>query len=342
LSNKKLGFGIIGSGFIAGIHAEAIQKIEQAYLAGVYDLSSVSAAKFAEKYGTAAFYSIEDMLQTNKVDVICICTPSGLHKDYAVIAAKAGKHLVIEKPLALTASDCDAILLACEENKVKATVISQLRYSHGYMQLKHAIDQGWLGKITSGSIYMKYYRNPEYYRGSWRGTKAMDGGGALMNQGIHGVDLLQHIMGKVKSVYGISRTLFHEVEVEDTLCAALEYENGAVGVIEATTSVYPGFNRRMEICGTKGSMVLTEDEITFYEFEDKGIAFEDSRKGTGQYSANDNTNISINGHVCQLTDFVHSLITVSPVGIDCKEGKKSVELITAIYQSSEEKKPIML
>lgn len=342
MNGKSLGFGIIGSGFIAGIHASAIDCVGGAYLAAVYDAAEDRALEFAKKYQTNTAKSVEQLLSDKNVDIICICTPSGLHKDYAIAAAKAGKHIVVEKPLALSVKDCDEIIDACESNGVKATVISQLRYSNGFCQLKRVIENGWLGTLVSGSIYMKYYRSPEYYGNSWRGTKAMDGGGALMNQGIHGVDLLQCAMGNVSSVYGLSKTLVHNIEVEDTLCAALEYENGAIGTIEATTSIYPGFNRKMEICGSKGSIVLTEDEITFYEFADKSITMEDLQRGTGTYSANDNTNISNDGHVKQLSDFIEAVNTGAPISIDCKEGKKAVEIITAIYQSSQEKRVVYL
>jgi predicted dehydrogenase len=200
---------------------------------------------------------------------------------------------------------------------------------------------GYLGKLVSGSILMKYYRPPEYYKNSWKGTMALDGGGALMNQGIHGVDLLQYVMGDVKKVYGISKTLARSIEVEDTLCASLEYKSGAIGIIEATTSVYPGFKRRSEICGDKGSIIMEEDEIIFYEFEDKSIKFE-CNKGIGIGSSKNPQDIATTGHLMQIAEFVDCVKNNKKHFIDCEEGKKAVKIITSIYTSAKEDKAIYL
>lgn len=332
-------FGIIGCGFIANLHADAVNNIKQARLTGAYDANAEAGRNFAHKYGIEFYGSVADLF--SNVDAVCVCTPSGFHKQYAVEAAKAGKHIVVEKPLALTVSDCDEIIKACDAAKVKSTVISQLRYSDAVNKLKAAIEKGYLGKLVSGGVYMKYYRSPEYYANSWRGTRALDGGGALINQGIHGVDLLQYVMGDVKKVYGIAKTLARNIEVEDTLCAAVEYQSGAIGVIEATTSVFPGFKRRMEICGDKGSVILEEDEITFFEFEDKKIKFE-CGKGSGRYSSSNPENISAAGHLKQISDFVGCIINGKRHFIDCQEGKKAVKIITSIYQSALENRAIFL
>jgi predicted dehydrogenase len=335
----NIDFGIVGCGFISNLHAYAVNNIEGAELKGVFDINVENGGNFARKYGIKYYGNINDLF--NNTDAVCICTPSGFHKDYAIKAAKAGKHIVIEKPLALTVSDCDEIIKACDDNNVKSTVISQLRYSDALNNLKYAIENGYLGKLVSGSISMKYYRSPEYYKNSWRGTMRLDGGGALMNQGIHGVDLLQYVMGGVKKVYGVSKTLVRNIEVEDTLCAAVEYHSGATGVIEAATSVYPGFKRRMEICGDKGSIVIEEDEITFYEFEDKSIVFE-CYTGSGKYSSSDPKNIVAAGHLFQISDFVKCIKDNKKHFIDCEEGKKAVKIITSIYKSAKEDKAVYL
>lgn len=336
---SKIKFGIIGCGFISNLHAYAINNIDGARLKGVYDINVESSKSFAQKYNIKPYKNLDELLFDT--DAVCICTPSGFHKEYAVKAAQAGKHIVIEKPLALSISDCDEIIDACNKNKVISTVISQLRYSDAVKKLKYAIDKGYLGNLVSGSISMKYYRSPEYYKNSWKGTMALDGGGALMNQGIHGVDLLQYAMGDVKKVYGISKTLARNIEVEDTLCASLEYKSGAIGTIEATTSVYPGFKRRLEVCGIKGSIVLEEDEIIFCEFEDKSLKFE-TKRGTGKYSLNNPQNIAATGHIMQIADFTSCIKGNKKHFIDCEEGKKAVEIITSIYTSAKEDKAVYL
>jgi predicted dehydrogenase len=336
---NNINFGIIGCGFISSLHAYALNNIEGAKLKGVYDLNMGNGKNFAKKYDAIYYDDINDLFKN--IDAVSICTPSGFHKEYAVKAAQAGKHIVIEKPLALTLSDCDEIIAACKQNNVKSTVISQLRYSDALKNLKYAVDNGYLGKLVSGSISMKYYRSPEYYENSWHGTIRLDGGGALMNQGIHGIDILQYVMGGIKKVYGISKTLVRNIEVEDTLCAAVEYHGGAIGVIEATTSIYPGFKRRMEICGDKGSIILEEDELTFCEFEDKNIKFE-CKKGSGIYSSSKYQNIAAEGHLKQISDFVDCIKNNKKHFIDCQEGKKAVSIIISIYKSAKEDKVVYL
>jgi UDP-N-acetyl-2-amino-2-deoxyglucuronate dehydrogenase len=204
----------------------------------------------------------EKLINSSAVDVVNICTPSGLHAKLAVRALNAGKNVMVEKPLGLNVKECDEVIQAAKQNKKICAVISQLRYSKSTGLVKKAIDEGGIGRPVEAGVYMKYYRAPEYYSSSkWRGTWQMDGGGALMNQGIHGVDLLLHFMGRVKSVQAITKTLMHKIEVEDTAIAIVEFENGAVGVIEGTTSVHPGYPRRFEICGTHGSIIMEEDRI---------------------------------------------------------------------------------
>ena len=203
---KKLGFGIVGCGVISEWHARAISGIEGIVLVGATDRNQDSREKFAGKFGIVAFDTYEQMLACRDIDVVCICTPSGLHSSMAVQAADAGKHIIVEKPMALNLEQADQIIRACDRNYVKLTVISQLRFTEAVSRMKDAVDQGLPGKLVMGNLYMKYYRSQEYYdSSSWRGTWAMDGGGALMNQGIHGIDLLQYIMGDVKSVFAYAK-----------------------------------------------------------------------------------------------------------------------------------------
>lgn len=329
---KKMGFGIIGCGAIANMHAGAVNTIEKGVLSACSDVNEKSLLDFSRKYNITPYSDYKDMLQDEKIDVVCICTPSGLHKKFCIEAAAAKKHIVVEKPMALTASDCDEIIKACDENGVKLEVISQNRFKESFRLVKSMVEEGRLGRVVSADIYMKYYRSPEYYGASnWKGTWAMDGGGALMNQGIHGVDILLYIMGDVKSVFGYARTLARDIEVEDTASAVVEFKNGALGVIQGTTSVTPGYPRRMEINGTKGSITLIEGDITMWDIE--GIPKPNIETKTGQ-SHNDPMSFDIEGHVLQITDLIYAVENNMEPYVSHREGKRPVELITAIYESS--------
>lgn len=329
---KKIGFGIIGCGAIAHMHAGAVNAVENGVLIACTDVNTQSLRDFSQKYNITPYDDYGDMLLDKRIDAVCICTPSGLHKKFCIEAARAKKHIVVEKPMALTAKDCDEIINACEEREVKLEVISQNRFKETFRLVKALVDEGKLGRIVSADIYMKYYRSPEYYEASnWKGTWAMDGGGALMNQGIHGVDILLYIMGNVKSVFGFTRTLARNIEVEDTASAVVEFSNGSLGVIQGTTSVTPGYPRRMEINGTKGSITLIEGEITVWDVDKMDKPSFETKTGN---SYNDPMAFDIDGHVLQIDDLINAIANDKEPYVSHREGKRPVELITAIYESS--------
>ncbi len=343
MNNKDIGFGIVGCGMISGWHAEAIFKIQGARLVGITDINAKAVAAFAEKYNTKAFSTIEALLESDEVEVVCICTPSGLHAPLAIKAANAGKHVIVEKPMAITLNEAEDVVRACKVNGIKLAVISQLRFTDAVCKLKDTVESGMMGRLISGDIYMKYYRSQEYYdNGGWRGTWKMDGGGALLNQGIHGVDLLQYIMGPVRSVFAYTRTLSRKIEVEDTAAALLEFENGALGVIQATTSIYPGSPRRLEICGDKGTIALEEDNIVNWVIEGQKLMDLSNLNGTANSSFMDPKAISIEGHVKQICDMVDAIRYDRKPLVDEYEGKKTVEIIMAVYESSKSGKPVKI
>lgn len=343
MSQKDIGFGIIGCGMIANWHAGAVDKIDNTYLAGVVDLNKSAADAFAAKYGVNAYDSVEALLSDDQIEVVCICTPSGLHASLAIKVSNSGKHVVVEKPMAITKEECKQIINACEINNTKMCVISQLRFSDAVKELKKAVDDNILGKLVMGDVYMKFFRSQEYYgKSSWKGTWKMDGGGALMNQGIHGIDLLQYIMGPVKSVFAHTRTLARNIEVEDTAAILLEYENGAVGVVQGTTSIYPGFNRRLEVNGEKGSIVLEEDTIASWDIEGQEMPESVVIGKTSIGAASDPADISIEGHVLQLKDMIDAIKNDRKPLVDQYEGKKPVEIILAAYESSKKGRRIDL
>lgn len=328
-------FGIIGCGMISNWHADAIMSIENASLAGATDVNKSACEAFAHKYGIKAYKSADSLMDDPEIDVVCICTPSGLHAPYAVKAAGFGKNIILEKPMALNLCEADEIIAACRKNNVLLSVISQLRFAPAVQKLKEAINSGILGRLVSGDIYMKYYRSQEYYTsGGWRGTWKMDGGGALMNQGIHGVDLLQYVMGPVKSVFAFARTLARNIEVEDTAAAVIEFRNGALGVIEGTTSVYPGSPRRLEICGDKGTITLEEDSILSWNVQDGEVPGDIKIGHAGKSSANNPSAINLDGHILQISDMINALERQRRPLVDEYEGRKPIEIIMAVYESS--------
>jgi predicted dehydrogenase len=220
--------------------------------------------------------------------------------------------------------------------------VAQSRFTSGVRKAKQAIEEGYLGKLVCADVYMKFNRSQEYYNtGGWRGTKAMDGGGALMNQGIHGVDLLLYLAGDVKSVYAVSKTLARQIEVEDTLSAVLEFKSGATGVIQATTSVYPGYPRRLELNGDKGTIVLEEGNLIRWDMEDTTLP-EVTLKSNVRSSASTPTDFSADNHTKQFKDVIQALRGGTKPLVDLREGRRAVDLILAIYQSAEEKRVIEL
>ena len=330
---ETFSIGILGCGMIANYHAKAIREIPGARLAGAFDKHLDRGRSFCETYGICQFDSMEAMLSSDEVDVVCICLPSGLHYGTMQECIRYGKHVIVEKPMTFTTGQADEIIAMADAAGVQVTVISQLRYSQAVSTLKDALQQGYFGKPVTFDIYMKYYRDPEYYSSSsWKGTLEMDGGGALMNQGVHGVDLLQYIAGPVVSVQALTATRCHSIEAEDTVAAVLEFENGALGVLQATTSVYPGFSRRLEICGTEGTAILLEDAIAYCAFRDSSKALPCPKPRVETGSRPDGMDHSL--HKMQIADFLLSLRENRRPFLDAWEGRKAVQIIEAVYRAA--------
>ena len=246
---SNINFGIVGGGMIGAVQAAAIQQINGAKLAAVCGRDETRTAEFAAKFGCTGYTDYEQFLQHPGLQIVNICTPSGTHAELGVRAAEAGKHVLTEKPIETNLEKADALIAACDKAGVKLGVIFQSRFLPAVQRIKQAIDEGRLGKLMVGDALVKWYRAPEYYApGTWRGTLKMDGGGALINQAIHTVDLLRWMMGPAESAFAMKAALrYPHIEAEDTLVANVRFQNGALGVIEATTSVKPGFKRRVEI-----------------------------------------------------------------------------------------------
>ncbi len=273
-AKQNVGIGIVGAGNIAHTHAEAIAAIENATLLGAYNINKKKSDEFAQTYHCKSFSSFNDMLEDASIMLYCICTPSGLHADYAVKVLQAGKHCLIEKPLEITLQRCDDIIDTAMRYNGKVGTVFPSRFSPASMLLKSAVEEGRFGQVVLANAYVKWFRSEEYYNSAaWRGTWSLDGGGALMNQGIHSVDLLQWLAGDIDYVKSVSANIrHHNIEVEDSVVSVLKFKNGALGTIECTTAVYPGEPKRIEISGTKGMVIMEENKIVKWEFTDKRSA----------------------------------------------------------------------
>jgi len=344
-----LGFGIIGCGMIADFHARAIADIRGAHLISCFGRTTASAEPFASKHNCQHYTNLSAMLSDPKLDVVTVCTPSGAHLEPALAAASAGKHVIVEKPLEITLSRCDAIISACKSNNVQLFTVFPSRFHESSRLLKMAVNKKKFGKLTMGDAYVKWFRTQEYYdSGAWRGTWGLDGGGALMNQAIHTVDLLTWLMGPVVEVTAQAEMLAHKrIQVEDVVVATLRFKSGALGVIEATTAAYPGMLKRIEIHGTHGSAVLEEEDIKTWDFakmtkaDAKLVQRMAGRTKTGGGAA-DPAAIGYHAHAELFRDAIRSIQGKRSNAIDGAEGRRSVEIILAIYKAAECGKAISL
>jgi UDP-N-acetyl-2-amino-2-deoxyglucuronate dehydrogenase len=344
-----IGFGIVGCGMISNFHARAIADVRGAKLAACFDTRAESAEKFAAANGCQAYTDLKKMLADPKVGIVTIATPSGAHMEPAIAAARAGKHVIIEKPLEITLKRCDQIIDACEKAGVQCGAIFPSRFHDSSVKLKKAIDAGRFGRLTLGDAYVKWYRTQQYYdSGAWRGTWALDGGGALMNQAIHSVDLLTWLMGPVIEIQANTATLAHErIEVEDVAVATLRFENGAIGILEATTAAFPGYLKRVEIHGSDGSALLEEEDLKGWDFakprkEDKTILDQMKQHKSTAGGASDPAAIGHHGHTLQFKDFVDAVKKNRRPAVDGHEGRRSVEIILGVYKAAEMGKPVKL
>lgn len=341
----KIRFGIVGCGVIAPWHARAIHNIDEAELVACCDIIPERAQKLAADFGAARTYiDHRELLAADDIDAVCVCTPSGLHGLVTIDAAAAGKHVMCEKPVEITLPKIDAMIKACREANVKLGVIFQRRTSALWQRVKAAVDSGCLGKIVLGDAYLKYFRSQEYYdSGDWRGTWELDGGGALMNQGVHIVDILRWVMGPVESIFAHADHLARNIEVEDTACAVLKYANGAFGVLEGTTSVI-GMDHRLEIHGDKGTIVIEGENVVKWNVPDaccQGAAApaQDVKIGT---AAADPKAIATEGHQVLIHDLCRAIKEDRDPLVTGEEARNSVEVILGVYESARTGKAVKL
>ena len=344
------GFAIIGAGTIAAVHADAIARLPGARLVAVTDAAPAVAQAFAAGRGCAAEPTLDALLGRDDVDVVCVCVPSGLHAEVGVRAAKAGRHLVVEKPIDVSLDAADRLLAAAREAGVTMTVISQHRFDPGLVELKRLIDAGALGRLLLGEASTKWYRTQGYYDSSpWRGTWAMDGG-ALLNQGIHYADLLLWCLGPVAEVTALCATQTHEIEVEDSALAIVRFASGAVGTLSATTAAYPGFPQRLEVTGTEGTVTVEDGQLVRAELRGDPVTGDtvpgDTAPavdpGSPPGAAADPAALDVASHAAQIADLLAALDEGREPAVTGASGRETLALIRAVYESSRTGRPVRI
>jgi predicted dehydrogenase len=333
--------GIVGGGNISDTHARAAKSIPGVEIAAVYGANAERTAKLAELYGGKAYTDYERFLDHPGIDLVAVGSPSGLHGEQGIAAARRGYHLLVEKPLEITTDRADALIAAADEAGVKLAVFFQDRLRPPIVEMKTMLDAGDLGAPVLISGRVKWHRPPEYYSTSrWRGTWALDGGGALINQAIHTVDLMLWMFGAVARVYGCTATRVHDIEAEDTAAAVLEFANGAIGTIEAGTSIFPGYARRLEITGSQGTIALEDDRLASVELKTGARAVE-VPPAPGTAAAVTATVADATPHKRVFEDFIRAIQSGGRPACDGREGRRSVELVQAIYASARSHRPIV-
>lgn len=348
MNNKKLGIGIIGLGVISEIHIEALKNIEAAEITAVCTRDITKATEKADELGCKAYTDYKKLAADTSVDAVILCTPSGSRLEMTQYIAKKKKHIISEKPLEVTTERIDKMLNVCEENNVFLASIFHKRYHPIYKYIKEMIDSGRLGDIVTTDVLMKWYRPEEYYKNSgWRGTMKLDGGGALMNQCVHFIDMVQWFNGGMKSVFAkTGKKIYKHIEAEDTAVAVVEYSNGAFGVIEATTSSYPGFSTLITVNGSKGGIICENERIREMklsdETEEDRKMLSDSKFGEHGGDAKTNVKTDFSLHHDQLQQAVNAILEGVQPPVDGKEARKAVEIITSMYESAKTGKEVIL
>lgn len=329
--------GLIGGGNISETHARAARAIPRVEVAAVYGTNREKVSRLARDFGGTPYEDLDEFLNHRPMDLVIIGSPSGLHAEHGIAAARRGLHVLTEKPIDISTPRADALIAAAEEANVKLCVLFQDRTKPHVRQLKSWLEQGVLGKPLFVDARVKWYRPPEYYANSrWRGTLDLDGGGALINQGIHTVDLLLYLLGDVTRVHARTATLLHKIEAEDTAVAALEFASGALGTLHATTAAYPGYPRRVEITGTEGTVILEHDRVVAADLRnapDLLAMLSDATPDQNQ-SATSAAVSDFRSHQALLEDFLQAIESNRAPLCDGREGLRSLALVEKIYESA--------
>jgi predicted dehydrogenase len=336
--------GILGGGNISDTHARAAVAIPGVTVVACYGANRERTAKLAERHHATVYDDLDRFLAHRPMDIVAIGSPSALHAEQGIAAARQGLHVLSEKPLDITTRRADALIDACAAAGVKLGVFFQDRLRPAAARLKRMVDDGELGKPVMIAGRVRWYRPPEYYSSSkWRGTWTLDGGGALMNQAIHTVDLVQWLFGPVARVSAVVATRVHEIEVEDTAAAVLEFTSGAIGTIEATTSLFPGYPRRIEVTGSEGTVIIEGDDIVRTDLRSATAAAAVTAAPAAPLENVASPVVSdASAHQRVFEDFIRAIREDAIPATDGREGRRSVELVETIYAAARKHRAIAL
>jgi UDP-N-acetyl-2-amino-2-deoxyglucuronate dehydrogenase len=328
--------GLIGAGNISETHARAARAIPGVEIAAICGTNAAKMARLCREYGGKPYLDFDAFLSHDPMDLVIIGSPSGLHATQGIAAAKRGLHVLTEKPLDISTERCDAFIQAADQAGVKLGVIYQDRVKSDIRRLKNWVDKGVFGKLLLVDARVKWYRPTEYYSDSkWRGKLTLDGGGALMSQGVHTVDMLVWLFGDAVRVQARIGTALHAIESEDTAFAILAFANGALGALQATTSAYPGYPRRVEITGSEGTVILEHDRIIKVDLRNPPPGVEASVSPDTNESASSPVISDVRGHQAVLEDFLRAIEQDGTPLCDGREGRRSVTLVESIYRAAQ-------
>ena len=346
LAHREYGFAIVGCGAIAPYHARSIASLPNARLRAVVDLEAARAERFAAESGATAYTDLDAMLDRPDIDVVCVCLPSGLHAEIGSRVAAAGTHVVVEKPIDVSLEAADRLIGACRREGVKLAVISQYRFLPAFQRVQQALSAGQFGRPILGGAIVPWYRSQAYYDSAgWRATWEQDGGGALMNQGVHHLDLLRWLLGPVDSVVGRCATAAHDIAVEDVALALLTFTSGALGVVQVSTAIYPGFPERLEISGTDGTAIVEADQITVWQRRaEQGETgpYGKALRAASMESAPEPVPPWFAAHRAQLADLLEAIDTDRDPLVSGEEARATLQLVLAMYESARGGYPVTL
>jgi predicted dehydrogenase len=330
--------GLVGGGNISATHARAAQAISGVSVAAIYGSNEAKVGRLAQEYGAQAYSDFDAFLNHRPLDLVILGSPSGLHATQGIAAARHGLHVLTEKPVDISTQRVDELIAATDAAGVKLGVIFQDRSKPDIRRMKQWIDDGVLGKILLADARVRWYRPPEYYGGSkWRGTLALDGGGALINQAVHTVDLLLWMLGDVTEVQAKTGNALHAIEAEDTALALLGFKSGASAVLQASTAAFPGYPRRLEVNGTEGAVILEQDRVIAVDLKNPREGVAASRATADLEDTASPVVTDAEGHQAVLQDFLMAIQENRPPLCDGREGRRSVALIEEIYRAARER-----
>lgn len=334
--NNKVGIGIVGIGNIAATHADAVRAVSDATLVGACSRSEAGRERFSKKYQVPVFDWYDKFLALETLNTVTICTPSGTHLEYGIKAAEAGKNVIVEKPIEISVERGEKLIDCCKMNGVQLAVIFQNRFLCGAIQMKRAIENGKIGKPFRVRAAVKWHRNEEYYSNSnWRGTFQLDGGGAVMNQSIHTIDLLVWMLGDIQNVSALTSTFTHsDIEAEDNAAALLTFKSGVMGVFEASTSIVPAQPRTIEVNGTKGTAILNGDQ---FQLLNGSKEFQKKKKAAAVGAENPLAGVTSNLHERQYRDIVNAILYSGNPVVSGVDSLRSLGVAEAIYASAASK-----